>query len=509
MSEVSSKISSVSAALPGEIHQQCEKYLLKYFREGRRQENLCFGLWRPSVGAKRLTALVHKLVLPLQGELELTGNVSFGAPYLDRASQIAAHEESGLVLMHNHFGAGWQGMSPDDVRTEEARAPFVVAATGLPLIGMTLGTDEAWSARFWSRSARRKYTLHWCESVRVVGVQLRSTFHPELSPAPPPREELLRTISAWGEQNQAIIARTHVGIVGLGSVGRLVLEAVARMGVRRVTLIDFDRIERVNLDRLLCAYPEDAVAGTLKVISSRAGFLRASTARNPEAEAVPYSVTELAGFEAALDCDVLFSCVDRPWGRQVLNHIAYAHLIPVVDGGILIRTPRGKFKGANWSIRTVGPGRCCLGCCGQLDPGMVDVERKGLLDDPMYFEGLPADERAEASQNVFPFSMCVAGHQVVQFVSLLTALLNRADLGEQRYHYNIGEMRIEEPRCEQGCLYQSRVASGESQFPRSSMTGKYRKTDETRQVGQRIGPLALSPKKISFVGRAFGFLGFR
>ena len=90
--------------------------------------------------------------------------------------------------------------------------------------------------------------------MRVVGRQLSSTFHPQILPPPAVSEELLRTISA-GERNQTTIARTHVGIVGLGSVGRLVLESLARMGVGRVTLIDFDRIEKVNLDRLLGGTP--------------------------------------------------------------------------------------------------------------------------------------------------------------------------------------------------------------------------------------------------------------
>lgn len=476
-----------SVAMPEVLHQEAMQHLLLYFNQGERQENLCFALWRPSRGAKRFTALVHTLVLPEPGELELDGNVGFSGAYLDRASELAAAANSGLVLMHNHFGPGWQRMSPDDISTEKKRAPFALTATGLPLLGMTLGTDGAWSGRFWLRSGNKQYERRSCETVRVVGSRLLSTYHPELQPLPKHGEELLRTISAWGEQNQGQLVRTHVGVVGLGSVGRLVVEALARMGIRQVTLIDFDYIEKLNLDRQLGATKGDVETGRSKVELAHAGFLASATAQKPVAFPFSFAISEPAGFEAALDCDVIFSCVDRPWGRQVLNHIAYAHLIPVIDGGIVVRTRSGKFKGAEWSVRTVGPGRRCLQCCGQFDPGLVDAERKGLLDDLSYIAGLPPDVVAEASQNVFPLSMGLSSHEVIQFIALVTGLLGRGDLGEQRYHYNLGEMLLTESACKPDCLFLHRVATGEELFPRAVMTATHPKAAAIREM-RKLAP---------------------
>src|SRR5205823_7079019 len=106
----------------------------------------------------------------------------------------------------------------------------------------------------------------------------------------------------------------------------------ARMGMERFVLIDFDETEEYNLDRLLGATAEDI--GKLKVAVAGRQIQRSSTASRCLITEVPYSVAEDAGYAAALDCDVIFCCVDRPRARKILNHFAYAHLIPVIDGGI-------------------------------------------------------------------------------------------------------------------------------------------------------------------------------
>lgn len=185
--------------------------------------------------------------------------------------------------------------------------------------------------------------------------------------------------------------RLCVGVIGAGSVGSLVAEGLARTGIGRILLIDFDFVEEVNLDRLLHAAPQDVSLKELKVeVLARALRSGSATAEKFSAEPIEWGVTEPVGFRAALDCDVLFSCVDRPWPRSVLNFIAYAHLIPVIDGGIYAE--RGKHGGvlhADWRTSVIGPERSCLECLGQYSSENVSAEREGFWDDPEYIRGLP------------------------------------------------------------------------------------------------------------------------
>ena len=142
-------------------------------------------------------------------------------------------------------------MSDTDVLAERDVLAYPAGATGLPLVGLTIGTDGYWSARVWERQDTQMQR-RWCAKVRVVGPQIYKIYFNDSIASPPPRREILkRTFDTWGKEPQDSIARLRVGIVGLGSVGCIVAEAIARIGVAQVTLIDPDKVEEHNLDRLL------------------------------------------------------------------------------------------------------------------------------------------------------------------------------------------------------------------------------------------------------------------
>lgn len=448
--------------------------LRAHLNKGPFQEDLTFALWRPSRGTRRLTAILCDAILPKDGERILDGNASFTSNYVLRALCAAAeggYGKAGVAVIHSHLAPGWQALSLDDQKAEGVRLAGAVAGhTGLPLLGLTMGKDGTWSARFWLRSPLGTYQAEWVSSVRVIGRTLKIWFNPWGIPPPRPRASQVATISVWGEQKQADISRTHVGIVGVGSVGALVAESLSRMGVSQLTLIDPDRIEERNLDRTLGATRTDARLRTPKVSVSERILTKSHTAERFNVLTCQESILSHKGVSAALDCDVLFSCVDKPAPRHMLNTIAYAHLIPVVDGGILVEVDGERILHADWRIHTVGPGFPCMVCIGALSYESIQLDLEGKLDDPEYIKDVSGQFKPlVCRQNVFPFSMSVAAHEVLQFVGLLTGLQKIGGTGPQMYHCYPGEMEVlRVERCNEGCQYQALTASA------CDLTGNYK-----------------------------------
>lgn len=446
----------------GDVHDELIKHLIR----NDHQEDLCFATYTTSTGVDRLTGIITGIILPEEGDRNVHRNVGFMPKYFERAIRIARSKKQGLVFLHSHLTSGWQNMSKDDVIAETRMAPTAFAATSFPLIGMTAGIDGAWSARIWLKNlnVKRSYEKYWCESVRVIGKKLSVTFNDDLLAPTFDIEQQLRTISAWGRTTQEDLSRLKIGIVGLGSVGSIVAEILSRTGFSYFKLIDFDIVELKNLDRCSGMFKSDV--GKSKVLTIKESILRSATSPNITVKEIPFSICEVEGYLEALDCDIIFSCVDRPWPRQVLNFIAYAHLIPVIDGGILVRinSDNSRLIGADWKAQTVGFKRACLECTGQYKTENAILEKNGFLDDPSYMSADSGIELAfkESHENVFPFSMNLASLEVLQLLNLFIAPSGIADVGQQMFHFTLGRMDQDKTKvCCEECYFKTITGMGD------------------------------------------------
>lgn len=405
------------AVLTSEANEAACNHLLKHYRRGRQQEDLCFGLWTPSTGAERETAIVTDILLPTNGERHLHGNVSFKPSYLTRATRAAIRSGQGLVFMHSHPSSGWQDMSTPDVIAERDRISDTARATGKPLVGMTVGIDGHWSARVWKEGSRGK-TKIVSKKVRVLE-KSRLVIWERPQSKSPDRQKQRRTIETWGETRQRRLEELRIGIVGLGSVGSIVAEGLARTGIRELLLIDYDIVETHNLDRLLNASTRDI--GRMKTDVAEKSAKKTSPAGIIRIISHQRKIQDTAAFAAARDCDILVSCVDSPSARDILNRIAIRDAIPVVDGGVEVRKNplNGNMNAARWKAHVVTPYSECLRCNGQYTSSDVMLELDGSFQNPSYIKG--SKRLRTGGENVFCLSLSVASEILNLTLRLLIA----------------------------------------------------------------------------------------
>ncbi|WP_188112878.1 ThiF family adenylyltransferase [Mycobacterium simiae] len=447
--------------MTAEVAERSRQHLLR--ADG--QEDVALGLYSISSGRDRTTLILQSLVLPQPNERRVHGNASFSSGYILRAAAHAAKAGRGLVMLHSHpAGRGWQWLSTTDHTTEQGAAHIGVEYTGHPLLGMTLGgADTTWSARLWQHGESPPL---WVESVRVVGPVLAVSWNDELRPAAVPTASQVRTVAAWGPTCHANMTRLRTLVVGVGSVGLDVAQRLAATGITDIGVMDPDVVEELNLDRMIGATRGDARRRRHKVDVAMRTMRAAATAAWPRFRSFPISICTPEGLAHALDYDVIFSCVDRPWPRAVLNGIAYADLIPVIDGGLALQTFDDQtMRSGSWRAHTLVPGRPCMACIHQIEPTEVMLDQQGLLDAPDYIEQTGRTPSVGGAPNVAAYSASLSAALLAQFINLAAQPGGQGIPPPLRYLLASHDLHRLEFTSGKHCPYEAGIALGDDRAP--------------------------------------------
>jgi hypothetical protein len=224
---------------------------------------------------------------------------------------------------------------------------------------------------------------------------------------------------ALGRQGQARLAALRVGVVGAGGTGSVVSALVGRLGIHRLLLLDGDRFEASNLSRILESVPADVEAKTPKTMIAR----RALQASAPEVTVTTVDRALAHHDDLALlaTCDVVFSCVDRLAPRALLNRLAYAAHVPVIDMGSAFRVDRnGVVISQGGKVVLIGPGRPCLWCWGDLDAERIRVESLDPDEREREAEHGYITGADEPQPSVVTFNATLAAAAVTEFLRMVT-----------------------------------------------------------------------------------------
>lgn len=164
-------------------------------------------------------------------------------------------------------------------------------------------------------------------------------------------------------------------VIGCSGTGSPVVEQLARLGIGRIVLVDPDRVETKNLNRILNATREDAVLKRPKVeVLARA---IANMGLGTEVDIVFGNLLSKEAVETVATCDVVFGCMDGVEGRHLLNRLASYYLIPYFDLGVKLEADgEGGINEACGAVHYVRP------------DGSALVDRKVYTLNQLKAEGL-------------------------------------------------------------------------------------------------------------------------
>ena len=141
---------------------------------------------------------------------------------------------------------------------------------------------------------------------------------------------------AFGVRMTELMGRLSVTVVGVSGTGSVVAEQLVRLGIGHVRLVDFDRVEGKNLNRILNSTAQDAERGVYKsdmMASAGRGFGSAS-----EIESRCTTIIDRQTLLATARSDLIFCCVDSLDAREVCDTLSAAFLVPLIDVGVTILT---------------------------------------------------------------------------------------------------------------------------------------------------------------------------
>lgn len=230
-----------------------------------------------------------------------------------------------------------------------------------------------------------------------------------------------RVAQTFGRGTFAHLQNLKVGVVGVSGTGSPVIEMLARNCVGTLVLVDPDRVEERNLNRILNATRADARSGTPKVEVLRRAVRGMGLGTKVEVHVS--TLFDRNVVKALADCDVLFGCMDSVDGRHLLNRLASFYCIPYLDLGVRLDADgEGGVEQVCGSVHYLKPGGSSL--LSRHVYSSEQLRAAGLLrTDPATYRNLLAEGYikgvAEDRPAVIQLNMLIASLAVNELLARL------------------------------------------------------------------------------------------
>lgn len=318
----------VTLSLTAAHHARLHKHLFP----GDGKEAAAMALCGRRAGADRYRLLVRE-VHPVPYNvcsMRESDAIRWPVDWLDSLLDRAAAEGLSIVKFHSH-PADYRRFSDVDDRSDAALFPGIHACVGADAVHASVVMVE--DGTLFGRSVSADGAFEPLARITRVGDDIK-VWHAR-DPVPSRRAmQVGRPTPAFGHRMTAELSQFTIVVVGCSGTGSIVIEQLARLGVGRLILIDPERVEHKNLNRIPNATWRDAEDGVMKVEVARRSIEAMGLGTVVETYAT--NLVNRAAVEAAAGADFIVGCVDSAEGRDVLNRTSAYYLIPYIDVGVRI-----------------------------------------------------------------------------------------------------------------------------------------------------------------------------
>lgn len=222
-----------------------------------------------------------------------------------------------------------------------------------------------------------------------------------------------RSVLTLGLDNMRKITGDQIiSVVGVGGIGSIIAEHLVHMGFHHINLIDFDTLEISNLNRIVAATYEDAVAKRIKVDAIRDNLLKI----NPKAKIFAFNnrVEDKKIERVIAGSDWIMVATDNHASRFQIQQLAFKYYVPFITAGVNITVDDGKIVDMSGEVILIRIGdRVCLTCLKRLKYNEIAKQmhpdknvREGLVRKG-YVQGLDVKEPAVKTLNTHLATLAV------------------------------------------------------------------------------------------------------
>lgn len=308
-------------AVTQRVHEQLRRHLFPGDRKEAAAVLVC-----TRVPGKRQRLLVRHLIPVSYAACNRrdNGSITWPSDYIEQGIALAERRQLTLILIHSHPDGTPQFSCVDD-RSDHEIIPCIFAAHG-NLHGTAVMLPNGF---IFGRVYLPDMKSMPIDLVNVVGTDLLYFWGDDMSRA-------TKRPLAFTSAMTAELSHLTACVIGVSGTGSIEAEQACRLGFGRVILIEFDKVEEKNLNRILNTVKKDAEAKLPKVtvFADRANQYR----KKPYVIPINADVLSREAVLAAAEADVLFSCVDKLRARSVADRIAQSFLLPLFDVGVGIST---------------------------------------------------------------------------------------------------------------------------------------------------------------------------